>query len=352
MKKLLIVSFLINPQLYAAIDLQDMKDVGYIAGAATISAIITTVASCYWHPAAAERARIEAEQEDKRNKFAQDKAVQEKQEKDMQEKAKAHIALHQLIHSYNLETHALLHKDLAKNRDQFQAIINNKQSSPLTCFQEYRSTLKSDIEKLSKLSILLSPEEKVLQVTLLTQLHKVMHAFNTIFTKDIYDEEVKLKRLERLEQAEQRKIKREEVEIKKLHGEVEAQQNTKEIKESVALLRKEVDIIRAEVGAIKKNNDLEFSSIHKLINALSETFKETMNAKFAQIAALFVQRFDNAKKEFFASQSQAQPASSVLVHQVQPPYNPAAVAAMHQSVPSAPSEAIDTDSINPIPAAK
>jgi hypothetical protein len=68
------------------------------------------------------------------------------------------------------------------------------------------------------------------------------------------------------------------------------------------------------------------------MTTLADLLKDTVGAARAQLAALFIQRFDDAKKEVITAHSQ--PAHNVIVTQVPPPYNPTGASAMRQGVPS------------------
>lgn len=337
MKKIMVLlsaSLIANP-IHAKIDWKDIKDIGYVGGAAAIGIIGASIASNYWHPASLERARVEAAQEDKRAKAQ--KEIEEKRiiEQEEKERTKASIAFAKLRQDYVQEVDAL-HDKTGLDRNRLSNIVKSKQSIYSSRFKDYYQTLNADINMLHTLGVLLNPAEKAAQIHLVTKLEEIKHIFNLKLNEEINAEQEEARRLKRQEESERRHAEREELELQARRGEVEAQKNIKKISEATQVILQKLDTIDQRVAAAQKNQEFEASAQRKQINLLADLFKETVGAARAQLAALFIQRFDNAKREVVAAQAQAA-APQVIVQQVPPPYNPAAVSVPHP----APSEAID-----------
>ena len=337
MKKTLVilsVSLLVNP-IHAAIDWSNANDLGYVGGAMAVGGIGTWIASCYLHPAAAKRAEIEAGQEDKRSKKQKEDAERLRQETAEKERTKASIAFAKLRQDYTQEVNAL-HDINSLSKEKLANIVKSKQAIYSSRFKDYYETLTADINLLHTIGVLLSPEEKKAQVSLLTKLEEIKHIFNLKLNEDINFELEEARRVKRHEESERRRVEREELELQARRGEVEAQKNIKKITEVTNAISQKLDSIEHRQITAQRNHELEASSLRKQMSTLADLFKDTVGAARAQLAALFIQRFDDAKKEVITAQSQAAP--NVIVQQVQPPYNPAAVSVMNQR---APSEAVD-----------
>lgn len=311
---LMIISLLVKP-LDATIDWKNIQDMGIVAGAITVSALGTHIASHYWHHAALERDKLAVLQAAKRAKEQKDLQESQRQEQLHASKTKAHVELHQILHNYKAEVEALAHKGLVKNREQFYSIVKSKQSRPVSRFIDYRDTIEKDRKRLSELSPLLSIEEKKLQTSLLTQLNEVFYAFNILFIEDAHAENVELKKIKHQERNAQLKLERSELKNKKLRAEIEAQNAHIETNELVKKMVQEF-----------KKLDPRFTAVDNHINLATATIREAIaagNAQFAQqIITLFTKELDEAKKAVQAAMQQAAP--QVVVQQVQPPYNPAA----------------------------
>lgn len=337
MKKLLVIlsaSLLVNP-IEAKIDWRDAQDLGYVGGAVAAASISTWIASCYWHPAAAKRAQIEAAQEDKRTKIQKEEAERARQEVAEKERTKASIAFAKLRQDYSQEISAL-HDSNSLSKEKLAHIVKSKQAIYSSRFKDYYETLTANINQLHTIGVLLSDEEKKAQVSLLTKLEEIKHIFNLKLNEDINFELEEARRVKRHEESERRRVEREELELQARRGEVEAQKNIKKIAETTNAISQKLDSIEQRQITAQRNHELDSASLRKHFNTLADIFRDTVGQARAQLAALFIQRFDDAKKEVISAQSQAAP--HVIVNQVPPPYNPAAVSAMSQP---APSEAVD-----------
>lgn len=339
MKKMLAIlsTIILINSLQATVDWNNMQDVGYVAGAAAVGIFGAGIASYYLHPAAARRAEIEATQEDKRMKAQKEEAEQLRQEQAEKERINASITLAKLLQDYALETKELEnHKELTRER--LTEIVRSKQSAYLSRFEDYYKALNSTIHSLHTIGVLLSPEEKKSQLELLTKLQTVKHIFNKKLNEEINAEQEEAKRIRRHEEAEQRKIEREQLEIKKLRGDVEAQQTIKKTNDSVNLVLQRLDAIEQRQISAQKNNNLESASFRRQIAELSEVIKDSVSTARAQLATFILQQIDKAKEVVVKAQQVSQSQQpTVVVNQVPPPYNPAAVSALS----GAPSEAVD-----------
>ncbi len=336
MKKIIVslsASFLINP-LLATIDWKNIKDIGYVSGAAAVGAIGASIASNYWHPASLERAKLEAAQEDKRIQEQKERELKTIVEQEEKERTKASIAFAKLRQEYAQEINAL-HDTTGLDRNRLSTIVKSKQSIYTSRFKDYYQTLTADINLLHTLGALLNPSEKAAQVNLVTRLEEIKHIFNLKLNEEINAEQEEARRAKRQEESERRRVEREELELQARRGEVEAQKNIKKISEATHVILQKLDTLDQRMVSAQKNQEFEASALRKQINLLADVFKETVGAARAQLAALFIQRFDNAKREVVAAQAQVAP--QVIVQHMPPAYNPAAVSVLHP----APSEAVD-----------
>lgn len=298
---------------------------------------IAAVGSHYWHPAAAARARIEAEQEDKRVKEQKEREEKQKAEAVEKDRVRATIEFTKSRQEYDLEINEL-QKQHGLSREKFIAIVKGKHTSNLSRFKDYYESLINNIKYLHSISVLLSADERAQLENFTADLKKLKKEFNLKLTEDIRAEEEDAKRAKRHEQAELRRIEREELENKKLRGEVEAQKMVKEIHEAVKNFPQEMQtIVRREIANSDNKANLQFTAVTRQLNLMMETIKEAIaagNAQFAnRLSALFIKELEKAKNTVQAAM-QNQAAQPVIVSQAPPPFNPAAMRA-------APSEAVD-----------
>lgn len=353
MKKMVLIVCMIPYTMTMAAPDISLRDVCYAGAGLTVGAIAATIGSNYWHTAALQREELAAAQEQIRMKDQHEQNEKLKKEKEEQAKRDAVATFIKIKREYTPEIIALASK---KNldREQLLFIIKSKNSSLLSRISDYYEKLLSDIHTLNRNIALLTPEEKMVHSDFITQLHQIQYQYNLNLHEDKNAEQEEAKKIKYQEEQDRLKIEQERLRVKEQklriqvqEGKLEAQKNALATKEAVTNINTKIDtIIRSQ-----KNTEQEFAVMRKLITTSAQLITEAINAAQAQLALLFAQRFDDAKKEVLASQSNA---SSLVVHQVQPPYNPAAVAAMNQSGVQihAPSEAIETGAINPIPAPK
>lgn len=326
--------------IHAHINLQDPKDLLYVGGAFAFGVAGTALASHYYHPAALEKARILAEQEDKQAKEQNEREERQKKEQAEKERIQASIILAKLHQDYTQETEAL-NDNKGLTREKFTAIVKSKQSVYSSRFEDYYRTLISNINSLHTIGILLSSEEKNIQTILLKQLETIKHIFNSKLNEEINAEIEEAKRIKRIEEAEERKKEREQLEIKKLRGDVEAQQTIKKTHEAVNLVLQRLENMEQRQISTQKTQDLEFASLRRQLNGMVENVQNIVSTACAQLASLFIQHFEKAKEAVRNAHSQQRP---VVVNQVPPPYNPATVS----TLPTNPSEAVDGSAM-PLP---
>lgn len=337
MKKIAIfltISLLTHP-LHATIDLKDIKDISYVGVAVAAGAFGATIAGFYLHPAAAERARIEAEQENKRLQEKREQEVRKKAEMEEQDRRNAHITLQKLFYKYTQEIDALQAKRLS--RETLKKFVKSNHTSPYSRFKDYYESLIADTNLAHAISVLVSSDEKKQANLFISQLVELAHTINLELSEDIHAEQEEAKRIKRHEQAEQRRIEREELENKKLKGEVESQKIVKDMYEVVKSIKNEFDLLKQDAAHAEKRTDLQLTAITRQLKLAVEAIEETIkagNTQFAnRLATLFSQKIDEAKKVVqTALQNQSMP--NVAVHQVPPPYNPEAIAAGAMPMPA------------------
>lgn len=331
---------LLAHSIHTHINLQDPKDFLYVGGALAAGIVGTALATHYYHPAALEKAKIAAEQADKRAKERNEREEQQRKEQAEKERIQASIILAKLHQDYAQETEAL-NDNKGLTREKFTTIVKSKQSLYSSRFEDYYRTLISNINSLHTIGILLSSEEKNTQKNLLKQLETIKYIFNSKLNEEINAEIEEAKRIKRLEEAEERKKEREQLEIRKLRGDVEAQQTIKKTYDAVNLVMQRLESMEQRQISTQKTQDLEFASLRRQLNGMVENVQNIVSSARAQLATLFMQRFEKTKEAVRNAQSIQQP---TVVNQVPPPYNPAAVSAL----PTNPSEAVDEGAI-PLP---
>lgn len=350
MKKILLLSLtLVSNTSKPAISEHDIMVGGCSAAAA---AIVTFGISSYWQQAALERDKIAAEQADKRAKEQTEREEKQKEEQLQEKRTTADIRLHQISHYYNPEVDALLHKGLSKNRKHFETIVQGKQVAPNSRFQDWAKTACTDISSLTELSPHLSPEQKKLQTTLITQLHEIIRIFNTFFAEDADAERSELKKIEYQDKMARLQIEKAELENKKLRTETEAQKASIENNELLKNLSHDIHVIKQDCSRTERKIDSQTAALKNHINLTFNAIKEAFAAGNVHLEqylhTLFTKKMDEAtKKVQDALQNQAAP--QVVLQQVQPPYNPAAVSVVSGQ---APSEAVDVSAMpasNPPP---
>lgn len=321
---------LLTHSLHAIIDLKDIKDISYVGVAVAAGALGATIAGFYLHPAAAERARIEAKQENKRFQEQKDRESRQKAEIEERDRRNAHITLHKLLHKYTQEIDALQAQRLS--REALKKFVKSNHTSPYSRFKDYCDTLTADTNLAHAISVLVSPDEKKQANLFISQLVELAHTINLELSEDIHAEQEEAKRIKRHEQAEQHRIEREELENKKLKGEVEAQTTVKNIYELVKAIKHDTDLSKQA----EKRTDFQLTEITRQLKLAVETIETAIaagNAQFAnRLASLLQKEIGDAKKvvqDVLQNQS--------AVQQAPPPYNPAAIAAMNVTA----SEAID-----------
>lgn len=348
MKKIALIFCMIaygNSSCAPDISLRDM----YCAGAGlTVGVIAATIGGNYWHEAALKREELAAAQEQIRMKDQQEQNEKIKKEKEEQAKREAIETFMKIKREYSPEIIALTSK---KNldREQHLLIIKSKNSAMLSRLSDYYQKLLSDIHILNRNWVLLSAEDKQAHSDFISKLYQIQYQYNLNLHEDKNAEEQEAKKIKHQEEEERLKLEQERLKVKEQklriqvqEGKLEAQKNVQHTKEAVNSINTKIDtLIRSH-----KNNEQEFAALRILITSSTQVITDAIGAARAHLAALFVQRFDDAKKEVLASQANAPAAAPVVVHQVQPPYNPAAINALANA--QAPSEAIDTHAINPI----
>lgn len=349
MKKMALLFCILQSNNLFTTDIKiSIRDACIGGGGLAIGAIAAIIGGNYWHPAALKREELAAAQENKRIQDQKENVAREKKEKEEQTKVEAIATFQKLKREYLPEIEALATKK-SLDREQHLFIVKSKYSTTISRLADYDEKLTSDIQVLNRNSVLLSPEEKQIQSDFITKLHQIQYKYNLNLHEDKNAEKEEAKRIRHLEEEEKLKIEQERLKVKEQklriqvqEGKLETQKNAKQTKETVNGINYKIDTLINS----QKNQEQEFAALRRLIHTSTNLLNEAVGTARAQLAALFVQRFDNAKKEVLDSQAKAQPAPQVIVQQVPPPYNPAAVSVL--AATHTPSEAVDSGAM-PLP---
>lgn len=275
----------------------------YVAAVTAVAASLATVTSTVYyleshHPAALEREKLRIEQEAVKKKEAVELAAKQKAENLANQEQHTRHQLLKVMHTYQQELEALRAGSLKKKIAEIIKAKHNDNRMPLSV---YHAKLMNDLQTLQA-NEHYAPEAITADYhNIIDRLHDILHQYNLLHGQDLQAEQTAAEQKRKTDEADQRKVEKEQLEIQKLRTEIENQKhldhvlsrvedlehkilfharaNTDQCNTISQILSKQGQEITTLKETMKSNNDFVKANHALIINMLEKIIKKKKEDK-------------------------------------------------------------------------